>query len=73
MKWELNKIFVEGISFSLLYNLVERYSPVVMLVEFEINVLENLLPSDFIILKLLQFKSLIKKFNNAWLLFTNIV
>ena len=56
MKWELNKILVEDISFNLLYIEVERYLPVVILLILDINVLGNLLPSDLILVKLLQIK-----------------
>ena len=67
MKWELNKIFVDKIFFILSYNEVEIYLPVVIFVKFDVNVLGNLLPSDFILIKLLIFifKSLTKKSNNS--------
>ena len=52
MKWELNKIFVDEIFFILSYNEVEIYLPVVIFVKFDVNVLGNLLPSDFILINI---------------------
>ena len=65
---------MDEIFFILSYNEVEIYLPVVIFVKFDVNVLGNLLPSDFILIKLLIFifKSLIKKSYNSWLFSTKI-